>query len=99
MAGTIRITPQELRDASAYLNARLEAMSIEANSLKGKLDEIGANWEGAAQTSFFEVFYNEMWPVLNKQLPDVINHIRSQLEVTAETLEQTDLEISQQLKS
>ena len=98
MAGTIRITPQELREASAYLNARLEAMTTEATSLKSKLDEIGANWEGAAQTSFFEVFNADMWPVLSKQLPDVITGIMRQLEVSADTLEQTDMDISQKLK-
>lgn len=98
MAGTIRITPQELRDASTYLSERLDAMTTEATSLKSKLDEIGANWEGAARTTFFEIFDTDMWPVLSKNLPDLITGIMNQLTGSADALESTDQEISEKLR-
>jgi WXG100 family type VII secretion target len=98
MAGTIRITPQELKDASTYLGQRLDAISTEATSLKSKLDEIGANWEGAARTTFFDIFETDMWPVLSKNLPELIEGIMAQLNGTAEGLDKADFEISQKLR-
>lgn len=98
MAGTIRITPEDLRDASVYLQERLDAMTTEATSLKAKLDEIGANWEGAARTTFFDVFDTDMWPVLSTNLPDLITGIMAQLNGTAQAMEDADTEISNKLR-
>lgn len=98
MEGTIRITPQELTDASTYLGERLEAITTEANSLKSKLDEIGGRWEGAARTTFFEIFDNDMWPVLSKNLPDLINGIMGQLTGTAQAMEEADTQIAAKLR-
>jgi WXG100 family type VII secretion target len=99
MAGTIRITPSELRTASEYLGKRLDAMTTEANSLKGKIDEVTAEWEGAAQSAFVTGFTNDMWPVLSKNLPELINGIMTQLNATAKALEDTDTEIASKLNA
>jgi WXG100 family type VII secretion target len=98
MAGAIRITPFELRDASEFLGQRLEAIANEANSLKAKLDDIGEGWEGEARATFFEIFNNEMWPVLNNKLPELIQGIISQLNGTAETMEEADAQIAGSLR-
>ncbi|WFR59036.1 WXG100 family type VII secretion target [Anaerocolumna sp. AGMB13025] len=97
MAGTIRITPSELRTAATYLGQRLEAMTTEANSLKTKIDAVTAEWEGAAQSAFVTGFTTDMWPVLSKSLPEVINGIMAQLNATAKALEDTDTEIATKL--
>jgi WXG100 family type VII secretion target len=98
MAGTIRITPEELRSASTFIGTKLEAMKSESNELKAKIDEIAANWEGAAQSAFVEGFTNDMWPVLNTDLPELITGIQDQLTATAQALEDTDTEIASKLK-
>lgn len=98
MAGTIKITPQELRDASTYLGQRLDAINIQTNDLKKKLDQISTNWEGAAQSAFISDFSENMWPVLSRHLPELINGIQTQLTETAQTLEDTDQAIADKLK-
>lgn len=98
MAGTIKITPQELKDASTFLGQKLDAINIQANELKGKIDQIATNWEGAAQSAFISDFTDNMWPVLNKHLPELINGIQKQLTDTAQTLEDTDQAIADKLK-
>ena len=98
MAGTIRITPSELRDASEFLKQRLDAITNEANALKAKLDDIGERWEGEARTTFFEIFDDEMWPVFNDKLPELIQGIASQLNSTAQAMEDTDSQIADSLR-
>lgn len=98
MAGIIRITPSELKDTSDYLKQRLDAITTEANSLKAKLDDIGERWEGEAKTTFYEIFNDEMWPVFNDKLPELIQGIASQLNVTAQTMEDADSQIADALR-
>lgn len=90
----IRITPEELRDGADFLEQRLEAINSEVSALKAKIDEVAGNWEGAAQSSFIETFTNNMYPVLNDTLPEVITGIVTQLDSAANTIEQTDEEIA-----
>jgi WXG100 family type VII secretion target len=98
MAGTIKITPTELREGSTFLGQKLEAMTTEANQLKNRIDTIASNWEGAAQSSFVSGFTEKMWPVLSKDLPDLITGIQQQLTETARVLEETDSEIAGRLR-
>lgn len=99
MAGTIKITPQELRDGASFLGEKLSAMSSEATALKGRLDTIASNWEGASQSAFMAGFNEDMWPVLNVKLPELINAIQKQLTETARVLEDTDDNISKSLRA
>jgi WXG100 family type VII secretion target len=92
------ITPSELKDTSDYLKQRLDAITTEANSLKAKLDDIGERWEGEAKTTFYEIFNDEMWPVFNDKLPELIQGIASQLNVTAQTMEDADSQIADALR-
>ena len=95
---TIKITPQELRDASTYLGNRLETISAEVSSLKSKIDEVTQNWEGAAKSTFVETFENDMYPIMNETLPDVINGIASQLTGAADAIETADAEVANAFK-
>ena len=90
---TIRITPEELRSAADFLEQKLDAINAEVSALKGKIDEVAANWEGAAQSSFIETFEGDMYPILKDTLPEVITGIAAQLDGAADAIEQADEEV------
>lgn len=94
---TIRITPQELRDGAVYLGDRRDSIVNEVISLARKIDQVASTWEGAAQSSFIASF-NEMLPILEKQFPEVITGIASQLEAAANAIETADLEVAKAFK-
>ena len=94
----IRITPEELRNASDFLMQRLDAINNEVASLKSKIDEVTGNWEGASQNSFIETFENDMYPILKDTLPQVIEGISGQLDGAADAIEQADEEVAKAFK-
>ena len=94
----IRITPEELRGAADFLEQKLEAINGEVSALKGKIDEITANWEGSAQSSFIDTFDNNMYPILKDTLPEVITGIAAQLDGAADEIEQADAEVAKAFK-
>lgn len=90
----IRITPEELRTAANFLQQRLQSINSEVSQLKSKIDEVSADWEGAAQSSFIDTFDNEMYPILRDTLPQVIEGISGQLNGAADAIEQADEEVA-----
>ena len=94
----IRITPEELRDASDFLMQRLDAINSEVASLKSKIDEVTGSWEGASQSSFIETFENDMYPILKDTLPQVVEGISGQLDGAADAIEQADEEVAKAFK-
>ncbi len=90
----IRITPEELRNGADFLEQKLEAINAEVAALKGKIDEVTGNWEGAAQSSFVDTFENDMYPILKDTLPEVITGIVAQMDGAADAIEQTDAEVA-----
>ena len=90
----IRITPEELRNGADFLEQKLEAINAEVAALKGKIDEVTGNWEGAAQSSFVETFENDMYPILKDTLPEVITGIVAQMDGAADAIEQIDAEVA-----
>lgn len=95
----IRITPEELRNGANFLGQKLEAINAEVSALKGKIDEVTGNWEGAAQSSFIQTFESDMYPILKDTLPEVINGIAAQLNGAAEAIEQADAEVAKAFTS
>ena len=91
---TIKITPEELRSAADFLEQKLDAINAEVSALKGKVDEVAANWEGAAQSSFIESFEGDMYPILKDTMPEVITGIAAQLDGAADAIEQADEEVA-----
>ena len=85
----ILMTPQELDDGATFLGNRREAIVQEVSSLKSKIDEVTSRWEGAAQNSFVNQF-QEMYPMLNRDLPQIIEGIEQMLNVAAGTMRDTD---------
>ena len=89
----IRITPEELRESATFLGQKEEAIGTEVQALKQRINDTTANWEGAAQNSFVQSFEN-LLPMLEQQLPEVIEGIMSMLNGAADTLEEADQQIS-----
>lgn len=92
----IRITPEQLREASQFLSARLESINSEVQQLKSKIDEVTAEWEGAAQSAFVTSFEEQMYPILRDTLPEVVEGICTELESASDTLEDVDMQIAKQ---
>lgn len=92
MAGTIRLTPQDMRSRAGEY--RTEADNIE--SVIAKMDNLISTlqeeWEGAASTSFADQ-YQQIRPsfVDGKEL---VTTVAGQLDSTANALEELDQNIS-----
>ena len=94
----IRITPEELREGSTYLGERLTEINSQVEALKTRIDAIAENWEGAAQSQFVTTFTDDMYPIMSKNLPEVIEGIMKQLDGTAKAMEEADQAIADALK-
>ena len=94
MAGQIRITPQELRDGSDYLAQRREECMEALTAIKQRVDEVAANWEGAAQNSFVQTF-EELYKQISEALPQTVEGIESMLDGAAQAREEADDSIAQ----
>ena len=94
----IKITPEELRDASNFLMQRLETINSEVASLHSKIEEVTNNWEGASRSSFVETFESDMYPILRDTLPQVVEEISGQLDGAADAIEQADEEVAKAFK-
>ena len=90
----IKITPEELRNAADFLEQKLDAINTEVAALKSKIDEVAANWEGAAQSSFIDTFEGSMYPILKDTVPEVVSGIAAQLDGAADAIEQADEEVA-----
>ena len=91
----IRITPEELRSAAAFVQAKQGEIATITTDLKTRIDDVCANWEGAAQSSFVESFINDLFPVLNETIPQVLEGLNAQMSGAADAIEQADEQIAQ----
>ena len=94
---SIKMTPQELRDAATFLEGKRDEIVSAVSDLKRKVDATTAEWSGAAQSSFVESF-NEMLPMLTESFPQVITGIASQLTGAADAIETADEEVAKAFK-
>jgi WXG100 family type VII secretion target len=94
---TIKITPEELREASAVIKAKAGDIESSINEVNDKVQFVVENWEGAARDSFFEAFESLKGDLLT-QLDEILEGIASQLEAAANTIEQADQEVANAFK-
>lgn len=94
---SIKMTPQELRDAATFLEGKRDEIVSAVGDLKNKVDSTTAEWSGAAQSSFVESF-QEMLPMLTESFPEVITGIASQLTGAADAIETADEEVAKAFK-
>lgn len=86
----IKLTPEDLREGAVYLHERNRLIQDEVTLLTNKINFLDANWEGAANCAFIDVFQTEVSPVLSRKLPEIIEGICGQLNGVANALEEAD---------
>lgn len=94
---TIRMTPQELKEAASFLGKKRGEIVDAVGAIEQRVDDTTAEWEGAAQSSFVTSF-KEMLPMLKDDFPQTIEGIESMLTGAAEALEEADEEIAKAFK-
>ena len=94
MADRILMTPQELNDGAKFLLQRLDAMQRETQQLNSRVNDIMSRWEGASQQAFFQRYTDELFPVLDRVMPDVINALAQKLDAAANAIRDTDQQIA-----
>jgi len=93
----IKMTPEELRNAAAFLNGKRSEIVSAVASIKSKINETTAGWAGASQSSFIASF-EEMLPMLQDTFPQVIEGISAQLNGAADAIETADTEVANAFK-
>ncbi len=91
----IRITPQELRDTASFIAKKKETVIQEVQALHTRINDMTANWEGAAQSAFVEIFEKDLYPILIEKVPQVLEGIECQTKGVADAIEETDNQIAQ----
>ncbi len=94
---TIKITPEELRDAAQLINGKADEIEQNINAVNEKVQYVVENWEGAAKDSFFEAFESLKNELLT-QLDEILKGIASQLQAAADTMEQADQDVANVFK-
>jgi len=94
---TIKITPEELRDAAQLINGKADEIEQNINAVNEKVQYVVENWEGAAKDSFFEAFESLKNELLT-QLDEILKGIASQLQAAADTMEQADQDVANAFK-
>jgi len=96
MAGTIKLSPDELRtSAEKYANGS-DGISEILGSLENEQGIIRENWEGNAFDSFDNQF-SELTPKI-REFSELLQDIRDQLRKVADIIEQTDQDIASQIR-
>jgi WXG100 family type VII secretion target len=96
MANRIMITPEELRTSAGNFTAKSGEVADIIAFLQGEVNRLESTWDGAAQNQFFQAFL-EMTKIL-QQFPEVCNGITGQLNSIAQTIEETDNALANQLR-
>jgi WXG100 family type VII secretion target len=91
----IKATPEELRNHATSVNSQAEATRSNFSELRGKLDQLHGQFEGAAAQAF-DAKFNE-WHASGQRLIDALNDLGGWLNKSAETIEQTDQQLAQGL--
>ena len=92
MAGQIRMTPEQMRTRAG--NFRTEGSNVDQtiSKMQSLINELNTEWEGQAAQKFTDQF-NQLKPSFIK-MKDLINDVATQLDQTANAVEQMDREIA-----
>ncbi|MCI7812533.1 MAG: WXG100 family type VII secretion target [Lachnospiraceae bacterium] len=94
MSGQIRITPEKLRERAREYGVQADELGTVIQRLEQLLVQLQEEWEGAASDSYAQR-YEQLKPGFLKA-EELIREIEKVLIRTADTIEQTDLEIAGQ---
>jgi len=96
MAGQIRMTPETMRTRAGEVRQQGETFQEVINRMQNVINELQTEWEGQASQSFAEQF-NRLKPAFN-DMRQLIYDIGTQLDGTANAVEQLDQEIASKFK-
>ncbi len=94
MNGQIRITPEKLRERAREYGVQADELERVIQNMEQLLVRLQEEWEGAASDSY-ALRYEQLKPGFVKA-EELVREIEKVLIRTADTLEQTDLEIAGQ---
>lgn len=94
MNGQIRITPEKLRERAREYGVQADELERVIQNMEQLLVRLQEEWEGAASDSYV-LRYEQLKPGFVKA-EELVREIEKVLIRTADTLEQTDLEIAGQ---
>lgn len=93
----IALTPEELRGVASNFATKSTEMTEMLTFLRQQVSTLDGTFEGDAKTAF-----TNTWDEIAKQLdnvPQLIDSIGNQLNAVANTMENTDNELANQLRS
>jgi len=96
MSGQIRMTPDQMRQRAAEVNTQGETFQDVINRMQNIINELQTEWEGQASRAFYDQF-ERLRPAFN-DMRQLIYDIGTQLDGTANAVEQLDREIAGRFK-
>ena len=96
MAGQIRLTPEQMRQRAGEVRTQGQTFQDVINRMQNIINELQTEWEGQASRSFYDQF-NRLKPAFN-DMRQLIDDIGSQLDATANAVENLDQEIASRFK-
>ncbi len=92
MAGQIRMTPETMRQRAGEVRTQGESFQDVINKMQNLINELQSEWEGKASEQFAQQF-DTLKPSFN-DMKQLIDDIGSQLDATANAVEDLDAEIA-----
>ena len=94
---SILMTPAELRSSATSIDGNRDTIVDTLKTLDTTIDSVTSGWKGASQCSFLDS-YREMNTMLDN-FPSVLEGISSQLNTSANIMEDADTQLAQALSS
>ena len=92
MAGQIRLTPAQMRTRAGEVRTQGQIFEDVINKMQAIINELQTEWEGQASQAFYDQFVR-LKPAFN-DMRRLIDDIGSQLDGTANALEDLDQQIA-----
>jgi WXG100 family type VII secretion target len=92
MAGQIRMTPEQMRQRAGEFRVEGDNTELVIDKMQRLIDTLRSEWEGVAAQRFDEQF-QELKPSFQK-MRELITDISTQLDQTANAVEQLDQDIA-----
>jgi len=96
MAGTIRMTPEQMRQRSGEVRTQGETFQGVIDKMQHIINELRTEWDGSASEAFEQQFVR-LKPSFN-DMRQLIEDISTQLQNTANAVEQLDQEIASRFR-
>ena len=96
MSGQIRMTPEQMRGRAGEVRNQGETFQEVINRMGNIINELQTEWEGQASQAFAEQF-NRLKPSFN-DMRQLIDDIGTQLDATANAVEQLDQDIASRFR-